>query len=118
MTSQNQLVGKEMNQEETKEESNTLDLEGPFKVSNIDLDDDEVAGEIDLDELKVNGFTVDEMLKCFKRWLLFNQENSLKDFNNPNYRVEQDGNEFTIRFTDTYTFKMVLEEVKRESNND
>ena len=60
-----------------EEESKTLDVEGPFKVSNIDLDDDEVTGEIDLDELKVNGFTVDEMSKCFKRWMLLNQERYL-----------------------------------------
>ena len=97
-----------------EEESKTLDVEGPFKVSNIDLDDDDVRGEIDLDELKVNGFTVDGMSKCFKGWLLFNQEKFLKDFNNPNCKVEIDGKEFTLRFTDTYTYKMVLEEIEKE----
>ena len=97
-----------------EEESKTLDVEGPFKVSNIDLDDDEVNGEIDLDELKVNGFTVDEMSKCFKRWMLLNQERYLRDFNNPNCKVGLDGKEFTMRFTDTFTYKMVLEEIEKE----
>ena len=97
-----------------EEESKTLDVEGPFKASNIDLDDDEVTGEIDLDELKVNGFTVDEMSKCFKRWMLLNQERYLRDFNNPNCKVGLDGKEFTIRFTDTFTYKMVLEEIEKE----
>ena len=97
-----------------EEESKTLDVEGPFKVSNIDLDDDEVTGEIDLDELKVNGFTVDEMSKCFKRWMLLNQERYLRDFNNPNCKVGLDEKEFTMRFTDTYTYKMVLEEIEKE----
>ena len=97
-----------------EEESKTLDVEGPFKVSNIDLDDDEVTGEIDLEELKVNGFTVDEMSKCFKRWMLLNQEKYLKGFKNPNCKVEIDGKEFTMRFTDEYTFKMVLEEIEKE----
>ena len=100
-----------------EEESKTLDVEGPFKVSNIDLDD-EVTGEIDLDELKVNGFTVDEMSKCFKGWLLFNQEKFLKDFNNPNCKVVQDGNEFTLRFTDTYTYKIVLEQVEKQKDGE
>ena len=97
-----------------EEESKTLDVEGPFKASNIDLDDDEVNGEIDLDELKVNGFTVDEMSKCFKRWMLLNQERYLRDFNNPNCKVGLDGKEFTMRFTDTFTYKMVLEEIEKE----
>ena len=99
-----------------EEESKTLDVEGPFKVSNIDLDD-EVNGEIDLDELKVNGFTVDEMSKCFKRWMLLNQERYLRDFNNPNCKVGLDGKEFTMRFTDTYTYKMVLEEIEKEGES-
>ena len=100
-----------------EEESKTLDVEGPFKVSNIDLDDDEVTGEIDLDELKVNGFTVDEMSKCFKRWMLLNQERYLRDFNNPNCKVGLDEKEFTMRFTDTYTYKMVLEEIEKEGES-
>jgi len=100
-----------------EEESKTLDVEGPFKVSNIDLDDDEVTGEIDLDELKVNGFTVDGMSKCFKRWMLLNQERYLRDFNNPNCKVGLDGKEFTMRFTDTFTYKMVLEEIEKEGES-
>ena len=101
-----------------EEESKTLDVEGPFKVSNIDLDDDEVTGEIDLDELKVNGFTVNEMSKCFKGWLLFNQEKFLKDFDNPNCRVQLNGNEFSLRFTDTYTYKIVLEQVEKQKDGE
>ena len=101
-----------------EEESKTLDVEGPFKVSNIDLDDDDVRGEIDLEELKVNGFTVDEMSKCFKRWLLFNQEKFLKEFDNPNCKVVQNGNEFTLRFTDTYTYKIVLEQVEKQKDGE
>ena len=101
-----------------EEESKTLDVEGPFKVSNIDLDDDDVRGEIDLDELKVNGFTVDGMSKCFKGWLLFNQEKFLKEFENPNCKVVQDGNEFTLRFTDTYTYKIVLEQVEKQKDGE
>ena len=99
-----------------EEESKPLDVEGPFKVSNIDLDDDDVRGEIDLDELKVNGFTVDGMSKCFKGWLLFNQEKFLKDFDNPNCRVGLDGKEF--RFTDTYTYKIVLEQVEKQKDGE
>ena len=101
-----------------EEESKTLDVEGPFKVSNIDLDDDDVRGEIDLDELKVNGFTVDGMSKCFKGWLLHNQEKYLKEFENPNCKVVQDGNEFTLRFTDTYTYKIVLEQVEKQKDGE
>ena len=101
-----------------EEESKTLDVEGPFKVSNIDLDDDDVRGEIDLEELKVNGFTVDEMSKCFKGWMLLNQEKYLKDWKNPSCRVQQNGNEFTIRFTDTYTYKMVLEQVEKQKEGE
>ena len=101
-----------------EEESKTLEVEGPFKVSNIDLDDDDVRGEIDLDELKVNGFTVDEMSKCFKGWMLLNQEKYLKDWKNPSCRVQQNGNEFTIRFTDTYTYKMVLEQVEKQKEGE
>ena len=100
-----------------EEESKTLDVEGPFKVSNIDLDDD-VRGEIDLEELKVNGFTVDEMSKCFKGWMLLNQEKYLKDWKNPSCRVQQNGNEFTLRFTDTYTYKMVLEQVEKQKEGE
>ena len=101
-----------------EEKSKTLDVEGPFKVSNIDLDDDEVRSEIDLDELKVNGFTVNEMSKCFKGWLLFNQEKFLKDFDNPNCRVQLNGNEFSLRFTDTYTYKIVLEQVEKQKDGE
>jgi len=101
-----------------EEESKTLDVEGPFKVSNIDLDDDDVRSEIDLEELKVNGFTVDEMSKCFKGWMLLNQEKYLKDWKNPSCRVQQNGNEFTIRFTDTYTYKMVLEQVEKQKEGE
>ena len=101
-----------------EEESKTLDVEGPFKVSNIDLDDDDVRGEIDLEELKVNGFTVEEMSKCFKGWMLFNQEKFLKDFDNPNCRVQLNGNEFSLRFTDTYTYKIVLEQVEKQKDGE
>ena len=101
-----------------EEESKTLEVEGPFKVSNIDLDDDDVRGEIDLDELKVNGFTVDGMSKCFKGWLNFNQEKYLKEFENPNCKVEIDGKEFTLTFTDTYTYKMVLEQVEKQKDGE
>ena len=101
-----------------EEESKTLDIEGPFKVSNIDLDDDEVTGDIDLDELKNNGFTVDEMSKCFKGWMVLNQEKFLKDFENPNCRVQLNGNEFSLRFTDTYTYKMVLEQVEKQKEGE
>ena len=101
-----------------EEESKTLDVEGPFKVSNIDLDDDDVRGEIDLEELKVNGFTVDEMSKCFKGWMSLNQEKYLKDWKNPSCRVQQNGNEFTLRFTDTYTYKMVLEQVEKQKEGE
>ena len=45
---------------------------------------------------------------------LFNQEKYLKGFKNPNCKVEIDGKEFTMRFTDEYTFKMVLEEIEKE----
>ena len=38
----------------------------------------------------------------------------LRDFNNPNCKIEIDGKEFTMRFTDEYTFKMVLEEIEKE----
>ena len=108
-----------MNQEETTEESKTQDIEGPFKVSgDYFKEDEEITGEIDLEELKVNGFTVDEMSKCFKKWMYSNQQKFLRDFNNPNCKIEIDGKEFTLRFTDEYTFKMVLEEVQRESNNE
>ena len=102
-----------------EEESKTLDIEGPFKVSgDYFKEDEEITGEIDLEELKVNGFTVNEMSKCFKRWMLLNQEKYLKDFKNPNCRVELNGKEFTIRFTDTYTYKMILEEVEKQKDGD
>jgi hypothetical protein len=71
-----------------------------------------------LNELKVNGFTVNEMSKCFKGWLLFNQEKFLKDFDNPNCRVQQNGNEFSLRFTDTYTYKIVLEQVEKQKDGE
>ena len=64
-----------------EEESKTLDVEGPFKVSGDYFKEDNLyIDEIDLNELKVNGFTVDEMSKCFKGWLLFNQEKFLKKY--------------------------------------
>ena len=102
-----------------EEESKTLDIEGKFKVSGDYFnEDDEVTGELDLDSMKVNGFTVDEMSKCFKKWMLYNQERFLKDFNNPNCKIEIDGKEFTMRFTDEYTFKMVLEEVEKQKEGE
>ena len=100
-----------------EEESKTLDVEGPFKVSGDYFKEDNLyIDEIDLNELKVNGFTVDEMSKCFKGWLLFNQEKFLKEFENPNCKVVQDGNEFTLRFTDTY--KIVLEQVEKQKDGE
>ena len=102
-----------------EEESKTLDIEGPFKVSGDYFKEDEgITGEIDLEELKVNGFTVDGMSKCFKGWLLHNQEKYLKEFENPNCKVVQDGNEFTLRFTDTYTYKIVLEQVEKQKEGE
>ena len=102
-----------------EEESKTLDIEGPFKVSGDYFKEDNLyIDEIDLNELKVNGFTVNEMSKCFKRWLLFNQEKFLKDFDNPNCRVQLNGNEFSLRFTDTYTYKIVLEQVEKQKDGE
>ena len=102
-----------------EEESRTLDIEGPFKVSGDYFKEDNLyIDEIDLNELKVNGFTVNEMSKCFKGWLLFNQEKFLKDFDNPNCRVQLNGNEFSLRFTDTYTYKIVLEQVEKQKDGE
>ena len=102
-----------------EEESKTLDVEGPFKVSGDYFKEDNLyIDEIDLNELKVNGFTVNEMSKCFKGWLLLNQEKYLKDWKNPSCRVQQNGNEFTLRFTDTYTYKMVLEQVEKQKEGE
>ena len=102
-----------------EEESKTLDVEGPFKVSGDYFKEDNLyIDEIDLNELKDNGFTVDEMSKCFKGWMLFNQEKFLKDFDNPNCRVQLNGNEFSLRFTDTYTYKIVLEQVEKQKDGE
>ena len=41
-----------------------------------------------------------------------------KEFENPNCKVVQDGNEFTLTFTDTYTYKMVLEQVEKQKEGE
>ena len=49
---------------------------------------------------------------------LFSKIKSAEEFNNQNCKVEIDGKEFTLRFTDTYTYKMVLEQVEKQKEGE
>ena len=96
------------------QENKTWYLERPFK-DNLDLPEED---ESDYVPHPVEGWTVEEVSEVFKSWLNHNERKYIGDMENPQVRVSLKDKEFELKFIDTYTYKIRLEEVEKKLGED
>ena len=92
------------------QENKTWYMDRPFKV-NFDLPEED---QLDFVPPTEEGWSIEEVSQVFKSWLDNNERNYIRDMENPQVRVSLKDKEFELRFTDTYTYKIRLEEVEKK----
>ena len=90
--------------------TNSWFIERPFK-DNLDLPEKD---QMDFVLPKEVGWTIEEVSQVFKSWLDNNERKYIGDMEDPQVRVSLKDKEFELKFTDTYTYKIRLEEVEKE----
>ena len=73
------------------------------------LNEDPEEDAEDEESLDIEGWSIEGITEKFRQWLEHNERKFLVDFGNPRVEVDQDEESFTLRFYDSYTFKIVLE---------
>ena len=92
------------------QENKTWYLERPFK-DNLDLPEED---QLDFVPHPEEGWSIEEVSQVFKSWLDNNERNYIRDMENPQVRVSLRDKEFELKFSNTYTYKIRLEEVEKK----
>ena len=99
------------------QENKTWYMERPFK-NNLDLPEED---QLDFVPPTEEGWSVEEVSQVFKSWLDNNERRYVQDMEDPQVRVSLKDKEFQLKFIDTYTYRIRLEEVEkklRDENGD
>ena len=60
------------------------------------------------------GWSIEEVSQVFKSWLDNNERRYVQDMEDPQVRVSLKDKEFQLKFIDTYTYRIRLEEVEKK----
>ena len=90
--------------------TNSWFIERPFK-DNLDLPEED---QLDFVPHPVEGSTIEEVSQVFKSWLDNNERRYVQDMEDPQVRVSLKDKEFQLKFIDTYTYRIRLEEVEKK----
>jgi len=99
------------------QENKTWYMERPFK-DNLDLPKED---QLDFVPPTEEGWSIEEVSQVFKSWLDNNERRYVQDMEDPQVRVSLKDKEFQLKFIDTYTYRIRLEEVEkklRDENGD
>ena len=99
---------------EFDKKTNSWFIERPFK-DNLDLPEED---QLDFVPHPVQGWTIEEVSQVFKSWLDNNERKYIGDMEDPQVKISLKDKEFELKFIDTYTYKIRLEEVEKKLGED
>ena len=92
------------------QENKTWYMERPFK-DNLDLPEED---QLDFVPPSEEGWSIEEVSQVFKSWLDNNERRYVQDMEDPQVRISLKDKEFQLKFIDTYTYRIRLEEVEKK----
>ena len=95
---------------EFDKKTNSWFIERPFK-DNLDLPEED---QLDFVPPTEEGWSIEEVSQVFKSWLDENERRYVQDMEDPQVRVSLKDKEFQLKFIDTYTYRIRLEEVEKK----
>jgi len=63
----------------------------------------------------IDGLSKDQLVQVFSNWLDHNEED-FQGLRRRETETSQDGKSFTLRFHESFTLKMILDEIENEQN--